>query len=351
MKKRFGKTFFCIILGLALVLISNSAWSKSIKVLIGHFEPEQAEWSKVMKEWGKELEKVTNGQVKVNYSFGGAIAKPGEIYGLVKSGIIDAGPCIPAFGGPGQFPMSDAIGLPYNSPTALIGGRAIFNYAEHGYLDKEFADVIMVSFMPGQADTLYTKDKPVTGLEDIKGLKLFAATPIVQQRVKQWGGTPVQVPMTELYSALQKGILDGILLNYNVHQIFKLAEVLRYATLPGTGAVVNVFILNKNTFKKLPPEGQKFIMETRMKYTDMFNKGWDKSCEIGREMFLKNGGKELQWTPEALEQRAKLEGPTWEKWISEIENAGLPGREAVNDIYQSLKDQGVDPVAVGYIPK
>lgn len=351
MKKEFMKTAFCIIIVFAITAVSNPAWSKQMKILLGSFEPEMTAWSRVMMEWGKELEQVTKGQVKVDYSFGGAIVKPGETYDLVRRGIIDAGPCVPAFGGPGQFPMIDAIGLPYNIPTAQIGGRAIFNYAEVGYLDKELAEVMMVAFMTGQGDTLYTKDKPVTRLEDVKGLKLAVATPIVQQRVKLWGATPVTLPFTELYSGLQKGIIDGILLNYHVHAIFNLAEVLRYTTLPGTGGVAIVFILNKKTFKKLPPEGQKFVTDTRLKYTDMFNRGWDKSCEIGRDMFFKNGGKELQWSPEALEQRAKLEEPTWEKWIAEKEADGLPGREAINNIYQSLKDQGVDPVAIGYSPK
>lgn len=350
MKKALIKTIFCIIFVFVFCFVSNPVLAKPIKIVLGSFEPEMTAWSQVMKAWGTELEKVTKGQVKADYSFGGTIVKPGETYDLVRRGIIDAGPCVAAFGGPGQFPMIDAIGLPYNIPTALIGGRTIFKYAEKGFLDKEFTEVMTVSFMTGQGDTLYTKDKPVTSLDDVKGLKLAATTPVVQQRVKLWGGTPVTLPFTELYSGLKKGIIDGILLNYHVHAIFNLAEVLKYTTLPGTGGVATVFILNKKTFKKLPPEGQKFVEDTRLKYTDMFNGGWDKSCEMGRNLFFKKGGKELQWSPDALEKRAKLEGPMWEKWIADKKDAGLPGREAVNFIYKSLKDQGVDPVAVGYKP-
>lgn len=352
MKKLLRRTaLLAAILLVSISLLSATVMAKSKTIMLANFEPEQAPWSQAMKAWGTELEKVTNGQVKARYSFGGAMVKPGEGYDLVTKGILDAAPAVLAFGGPGLFPMIDTVALQWNIPTATIGGRAMMAFKKKGYLDKELEKVQVITLMTGQGDTLFTKKKAVTTLADVKGLKLFATTPVIQARVKAWGGIPVALPMTDLYSALQKGVIDGIILNYNVHAMFKLAELLRHATLPGIGSVCSAFIMNKRTFNKLPPEGQKFVQENGDKYADIFNGGWDGLCGFGKDLFLKNGGKEHNWTPEAMAERAKFEGPAWEAWIADKEKRGLPGRKAVNDFYKIMEDLGIENPAIGYTPK
>ncbi|MFC1864032.1 TRAP transporter substrate-binding protein DctP, partial [Thermodesulfobacteriota bacterium] len=224
-------------------------------------------------------------------------------------------------------------------------------YWKKGYMDEELREIKPICFMTGQGDMLYTRDKPVVTLADIKGMKIAASTPVVQQKVKFWGGVPVQVPFTDLYTALQKKTIDGMILNYNVMVMFKLNEVLNYATLPATGSVCSAFIMNKRTFEKLPPEGKAFVEETGMKYAQMFGMGWDGMCGMGRDLFLKTGGKEGEWAPSAVQKRAELEGPMWGAWIADKEKRGLPGQKAVDDLYNIFKGLGVEPTAVGYSPK
>jgi len=321
-----------------------------MKIVCAHFDPEQSPNAQTMMAWGKELEERTNGKVKLNYAFGGSMGGPGEYHDLVSKGIVDVSLAVLAFGGPGRFPMIEVIALPYYIPKAEIGAQAMTLYWKKGHMDEELREVKPVAYLTGQGDTLYTRDKPVTTLDDMKGLKISAATPLVQQKVKLWGGVPLAIPFTDLYMALQKKTIDGIMLNYNVMVYFKLNEVLNYATLPATGSVCSAFVMNKKTFEKLPPEGKAFVEETGMKYSKMFGMGWDKMCDMGRDLFLKTGGKEVQWAPSAIEKRAELEGPMWEAWIADKEKRGLPGRQAVDDLYYIFKDLGVDPTAVGYAP-
>jgi TRAP-type C4-dicarboxylate transport system substrate-binding protein len=247
--------------------------------------------------------------------------------------------------------MIDVAALPYNIPKAVTGGRAMMAYWRKGHMDHELREIQPICFMTGHGDTLFTQDKGVESLADIKGMKINASTPLVQEKVRLWGGVPVAVPFTDLYTALQKKTIDGIMLNWMVMELFKLNEVLNYATLPGQGTVCSGFIMNKKTYAKLPPEGKAFIKETADKYSDMFNQGWDKLCGAGRDRFLKTGGKELHWTDAALQKRAELEGPLWEKWIEDKEKRGLPGRKAVDDLYYILEGLGVKPTTVGYTPK
>lgn len=341
----------CFIIMAALLMVSSPSFSAQ-KLVVAHFEPEQAPWPQALKAWGAELEKVTNGKVKVTYAFGGSMGAPGEYHDLVKNGIVDVALAVLAFGGPGRFPMIDAAALPFYIPTAEVGAKAMFAYWKKGYMDKELSEVKPIAFVTGQGDTLYTRDKAVSNLSDMKGLKIFATSPLVAEKVKLWGGVPVAIPMTDLYMALEKKTIDGIILNYNVHAIFKLHEVLRYATLPATGSITSAFIMNTRAFDRLPPEGRAFVEseEIGRKYGVMFGKGWDGMCKIGQEMFFKSGGKELQWTPEAIKKREELENPLWERWVKDKEKRGLPGRAAVNDLYHIFEGLGIEPTAIGYTP-
>ena len=289
--------------------------------------------------------------MKQRDNLGSGMVKPGEGYDMVKNGLIDGAYCVLAFGAPGQFPMIDVIALPYNVPTAVIGGRAMQAYYAKGYLDKELAGVHPVCFLTGQGDTLFTKKKAVTTLKDMKGMKVFAVSPIGGERIKLWGGIPVTIPMTDMYAAASKGIVDGIFINTNMLELFRLADVLRYRTMPQEGTVCSVFLLNQNTFDRLPAEGKKFVKETAAEYSDMFNRGWDNQCKSGAEYFAEKGGKVVSWSSEAQKEREWIEAPLWEKWISKTEKKGLPGRKAVDDLYNILKNLGVENPAVGYKPK
>lgn len=353
MKMSILRCTMFVAMAVFFLLLNTTAWAEKdqIKIICAYFDPEQAPWPQTMMEWGHELEVKTNGKVKVNYAFGGQMGGPGEYHDLVSKGIVDVSAAVLAFGGPGRFPMVDAIALPYYLPTAEIGSQAMTAYCKQGFMDDELREIKSICFMTGQGDTLYTRDKPVTSLDDMKGLKISANTPLVQHKVKLWGGVPLAVPFTDLYTALQKKIIDGMILNYNVMVYFKLNEVLDYATLPATGGVGIAFIMNKKTFAKLPPEGKAFVEKTGMKYAKKFGKSWDSVCDMGRDMFLKTGGKEVQWKPSAIQKREELESPMWEAWIKDKEEKGLPGRKAVNALYYILEDLGVTPTAVGYNPE
>jgi TRAP-type C4-dicarboxylate transport system substrate-binding protein len=352
MKKRILNIILILIVAFATIGLSGTVVSASpLKILLAGFEPEQTAWSQVMKVWGNGLEKATNGKVKVSYNLGGGLVKPGESYDLVKKGIVDGAYCVLAFGAPGQFPMIDAIALPYCVPSAVIGGKAMQAYYEKGYLDKELEGVQPICFLTGQGDALFTKDKPVTTLADMKGLKIMAGSPIGQERVKLWGGVPVSMPFTEIYMGLKKGIIDGIIHNSNQLATFGLSDLLRYRTLPQEGTMGIVFMMNQNAFNKLPPEGKAFAKETSSEYAEMFNRGWDKQCQYGMKLFFEKGGKEVTWTPEAKKQRDQMEDHLWENYIAKLEKKGLPGRQAIDDLYNILKELGVNPAASGYRPK
>ncbi len=82
----------------------------------------------------------------------------------------------------------------------MIGTKAWLKVIQAGYVDKEFADVKLVWNAQIEVCPLFTASKPVTTLEDLKGLKIRTVSPQFKERVDAWGATAVSVPLGETIS-------------------------------------------------------------------------------------------------------------------------------------------------------
>lgn len=355
MKKKTLKGFLIVTIVMvslmAFIPAASSAKDKPINLLFGNFEPPMGQVARIMIEWGKELEKATQGRVKVSLSLGGAIGKPGEFYDLASKGVCDASACVPALGGPGLFPMSEMFELPFNIPTGVIASKAMQAWAKKGYLDKEFSDVKLMSVFGGSTDIIITKDKPVTTLADLKGMKIWNPMPMKSEMLKQLGAVPVAFSPGELYGGLQKGIIDGAFTNYMFIYIYKIDELTNYSTVGLPNGTVNVTtVMNKNKWNKLPQDIRQIIDGMSDKYSVKYGASFDTATNDGKSAFFKKGNKELEWKPEVLARADEKFLPIWEKFIEEKESKGLPARKAIRDFYNLLKDLGVETPAVGYKP-
>ena len=112
--------------------------------------------------------------------------------------------------------------------------------------------------------------KPVRTLEDLKGLKIRAQGQDGQV-AKALGAAAQALPMSEMYDALSKGVVDGVLVDASVLISFRLGDVIKYIT-DCSPAVGNAFLfyvtMNNNTWNKLPPDIQNTFRETCDEYIE-----------------------------------------------------------------------------------
>ena len=353
-KARIRPVLVTTVLIALFCLFSTSAWSsqeKPIKILFGFMEPPQGPVARVMQEWATDLEEKTKGRVKVNLSLGGALGGPGEYFHLTSKGICDAAACIPAFGGPGLFPMSEMFELPYGIPSGEVASKAMSEWAKKGYLNKEFSAVKLMSVFGAPSDIIFTKDKPITSLADLKGLKIWNPMPIKIEMLKRLGAVPVALPPTDLYSGLQKGVIDGAFCNYMFLFIYKISELVNYSTVGLPSGTVNVAsIMNLKTWNNLPPDIMEIIDGMSDIYSLKYGSSFDTAYNLGKAAFIKKGGKELEWKPGELAKANDNLSPIWKKYIEDKEKNGLPARKATGDFYHILKDLGVENPAIGFSP-
>jgi TRAP-type C4-dicarboxylate transport system substrate-binding protein len=329
---------------------TGMAADKPIKLLYATFDPPMGPWAGAMKNWAKDIETRTNGRVKVEMSWAGALGKGPELFNVVRKGVADAVNLQPGLV-PGLFPMSDFISLPWIIDTGEIGGKALLEFRKRGYLDKEYKDVIILILYTGTGDPIFTKNKPVRTLNDLSGMKLFAAGPASQKRIKLMGGVPTMLSSAmDLLPGLQKNVIDGIVLPFPIVNALMLFKQVKYVTEPGVGTIPVSIVMNKDYYNKLPADIQKILLDMTYEHSMNFAKGFDKFLEMSKEHFDKGGGQVVQWNADTMIELEKLYAKIWKDWIDEKEAMGLPARKAIDDFYYILKDLGVENPTIGYRP-
>ena len=230
MKK--GLKAVCLVVGLLILLgvnvpVTYGAEQKPITLKFSESTfPSTHRMAMLMADWCKEVEKRTNGRVKVEFYPGGILAPTTQVFDSVKKGIADIGDTFAGYT-KGRFPFIETIDLPYGYKSARMG-TLLTNEFFKKFKPKEFDDAKAMFFYTAGPQLLCTK-KPVTKLEEMKGLKI-RSTGSSAKIVEALGGAPVGMPMGDAYDALSRGVVQGIVGPAETMKGWKLSEVLSYCT-------------------------------------------------------------------------------------------------------------------------
>jgi TRAP-type C4-dicarboxylate transport system substrate-binding protein len=333
-----------LVLGFILLFLSFSALAvpqqshaqqKVIVLKYSNFFPAPQKHSIIAEQWCKDVEKVTNGRVKVSYYPGAQLTPPTQTYDSVVKGIADIGLSI--FGYTmGKFPMMHAIDLPLGYKSGYVATKLINAYYNK-FKPKEL-DEVKVMYLHAHGPGFVNTKKPVNKLEDMKGLKL-RATGQTAQLVKALGGAPVGMPITESYDALSKGVVDGILCPFDGLKVWKLDEVVASTTRDFGCAYSSGFfvVMNKEKWNSIPPDAQAAIEKLNQEYIEKQGKLWDEIDEEGYNLTKQRGNKVIDLPPEEMARWVKAARPVIDDYIKVLKNKGLPGEEAIGFMQDYLK--------------
>ncbi len=104
-------------------------------------------------------------------------------------------------------------------------------------------------------------NKPVSSLSDLKGLKMRVMTAPQAEWMKELGAVPVTVAWPEVYTALQRGTVEGVYTATYLVYSAKLYEVVKYRYLPGASSLAWWVVANKDAFEKLPIDVQQALRD------------------------------------------------------------------------------------------
>lgn len=289
--------------------------------------------SKLHEEFIAELEKRSNGEIKVTYHPAGTFIAPPQMYDSLEKGIIDVGDSACGYTR-GRFPLTEVFDLPLGFGEA--GTAVNMTKIENAYYDKfrpkEFDGVKILLLFGQQSQILHTK-KPVRTLEEYKGLRIRAAG-TAAQIPPLFGAVAISVPSTETYEVLRKGSADGVLIPPEALKGYRLGEVVKYTTknYSSCGGATFFLAMSKKKWESLPEKYQKIIENLSKEYIVKYGQRWDDIDREGLEFAKSLGNEILTLSPEEDKKWAALVQPLVEDYVKRAKEKELPGDEVVQFI-------------------
>jgi len=319
--------------------VSTNKEKVQIELKLAHFWPatHPAE-TELVQPWAQEIEKATNGQVKITSYPQETLLKAADIYGGVKDGIADIG--ISCFSYTrGVFPVTEVFELPgitYNN--SKVASKVAWEGIKQ-LNPKEVQDTHLLMVITTGPGDLYTK-KPVRNLEDLKGMEI-RATGLSAATLKNLGATPVAMPQSDAYESLSKGVVKGNLGPIEVLQGWKQAEVTKYITkTPFLYNTLFFVTMNNDKWNSLSPEVQKAIEKVTAEYFDQVAMGlWDKQNQAAMNGAIKQNGMEIITLPQAeADKWIKLVNPVQQEFVNNMNKQGFKGQEILDQV-KALADK------------
>jgi len=291
--------------------------------------------SKLAAEWAKEIEKQTNGRVKITMFYSGTLTPADKCYDGVEKGISDIGFSVLAYTR-GKFPLTEVIDLPIGIKSGLAATKLINEYYNK-FKPKEFEGT-RVMYLHGHGPGLIHSKKAVNNLEDLKGMKI-RCTGMASKIARALGATPVAMPMGETYDALSRGVVDGSMAPQESLFGWKWGEVVKFTTEDwGASYSSGMFVvMNKEKWNALPADIQKIIEKINGEWIEKQGRTWDEIDKEGRDYTLKLGNKILALSKDENEKWVKAVRPLLDDYVKNMKEKGLPGEEALKFCTETLK--------------
>ncbi|MGI9449099.1 MAG: TRAP transporter substrate-binding protein [Geminicoccaceae bacterium] len=206
----------------------------------------------LMTPFGEQLAKATDGSLTVKQFPGGALnSVPPKQYSVLLDGVADIVFALPGYTAD-AFPKTNVVGLPGVCDSALECTEALQRARPE--LEKEY-NAKVLAIWANAPPVLITKDRPVTKLADLDGMKVRVTSKGDVPFVEALGASAVAQPVNVINQNLANGVIDAIMIDPSAIGSFKLFEPANYVTpwFPGSGSAF-VLLMNQDVYDDLSDE-------------------------------------------------------------------------------------------------
>ena len=281
--------------------------------------------SQIDKWWAQEIEKRTNGQVKIKIFFEGALGKASENLTLIRQGAIDLTAMSPSYF-PADLPLHTA---PNSIPMAMAEVPQATQLVQRllkevPALDEEAKKNGMKAlFFHHLNPYLLVCKEPIKSLADLKGKKLRTWGRDMPRMAQAAGMVPVTLGLPELYEGLSRGTVDclpfsvDLMVNYKIYEVAKHVHDITLWLGPTNGNWVSV-----QAWNKLTPQQQKIVEQVSQ---EAAIRDRDATMEAANKAIttLKGHGVQFHAFPEADKKKWKQANPDFfADFIADQEKVG-----------------------------
>ena len=262
--KRFNKKLWVVLLASVLiwglgqgamaaeyVIRAVSAWPQSVY--------EVQNFLKFLDIVQKNVAAQAPGRLEVRYLGGPEVIPNREQVEALRTGSVDM-----VFSTSGYYvsavPVVDGLNLTEFTPTEerQRGVNDFLNKIHNEKVNAQYMGRLGVDL-----PFMLFLNKPISKVSDLKGLKI-RCSPTHIEFLKKVGAQPVVIPPPDVHTALERGVVDGLIWVAGLIRDWGWDEVVKYRVEPGFYMANNVVLINKEVWDSLPADLQQILAQSEI---------------------------------------------------------------------------------------
>lgn len=237
-----------------------------------------------VKVMGEKLKASSGGRICIEVFHSAQLGEEKDTIEQTKFGVID-------FNRVSMGPFNNII-----EETKVVSLPFIFRGTDHMHrvMDGPIGDEILAAFEPhgfvglayydGGSRSFYNKEKPITSVADLAGMKIrVMQSDVFVDMMTALGANATPMPYGEVYSAIQTGVIDGAENNWPSFESSGHYEVAGYYTLNQHLIVPEVLVMSKVSFDKLSPEDQALVRQAAKESIPVNRELWAAREKVSEE--------------------------------------------------------------------
>jgi TRAP-type C4-dicarboxylate transport system substrate-binding protein len=326
------------IAALSATLVAGAVSAQTITLKVHHFlGPQSIQHTTMLKTWCDNIARDSNNRLNCQIfpamQLGGS---PPQLYDQAKDGVADVVWTVAGYSA-NRFVRSQVFELPFMMTNAGATSRAAWDFVQKHAMD-EYKDVKLLAVHVHGPGVLFTKNKPITKIEDLRGMKMRGPTATVTKMLANMGATPVGMPVPQVPEALSKGVIDGAVIPYEVAPGLKVNELTKFAseTPKGSPALYTTFFvvpMNRARYDSLPADLKAVIDKNSGRELSAFLGSTQEGNDVpGRKAFVETPGYTITQIPAAeVDRWKKATDNLDDEWVADMNKRGFNGKAMLED--------------------
>jgi TRAP-type C4-dicarboxylate transport system substrate-binding protein len=311
-------------------------------------------FKKGMEYFQQEVPVRTNGRVEVEIITGGPMGDWEEQPDNIQKGVFEMGMVSPTHT-PGKIPLWSVALLPGITDSLYAHNMALVDLAKHPAMIAELEERWNQKLLfPGSMDAFeMMTERPITSIDELRGFSIRAIGSAATI-LNELGARVSAIPGPDVYTAIERGIVDGAVFPVDTFADRKIHELAPYLTLSGNlGFFFGIVTMNLDTWNALPADIQQIMLEVSQEAV-INNFELYHEANMAAKKTFEAAGVKVTWLPEnEIARLQEIAKATWEEWIAEREDDGFIEAREIFNLWVELvrKHEANDPWAAKWWPE
>lgn len=298
-------------------------------------------WTALMKPWIDQVEKESNGRIKIFVPTASMAPAPRQ-WDIVAKGVADVA-ITPNTFKRNILHLTPIAELPFNTFGSEASSVAVTRthnkyFAEANEYGKNGMHLLMPYALAGHV--LHSLKGPISSVSDLKGMKMQGDPGRPKFTLNAIGATAVVAPGIKIFEMMSKGIVDGAMYPNATTFVFRAGRYVKHVTeVPGKlGNISWSFIMNKKVYDGLSLEDRKVIDAASTEVmAHRYGKAQDGQEAFARADHIKNGAKYATASPAFVAEMKKRLAFIQDEWVERANKRGVDGAAALKYFGEQAK--------------